>query len=164
MRSVLRLVIVVLLVEVIGLARSRSEIGPWLPDFAIALVAAIALAGKESVVVRSALLLGVLRAPTTAADPLSGVGAFLAFGLLVLHGRRFVFRDHAAVAFGAGILGAVLVFGLAAAADHARGAGSGLLAPSLGAAASTGALTVLVVPTLRRLSFTRSLLERRFGE
>lgn len=164
MKLILRILPALLLVELVALARARAPFGAWLPDFALALVAAIALLGRREIVVSSTVVLALLRLPASMAEPMSAFGATLAFGLLVLETRRYFFREHPAVLAGVGFVGALLVGSAAVAAERARSLTGSTWGPILAGAIATAVLTMILAPALRALPITRRLLERRFGD
>lgn len=164
MRWLARLLMAAVLVEATALARSRAPLGIAFPDAAVALAAALAVAGERSVVLPAALALCLLRLPTTLAEPLSGFAVFVGFAWTVLATRRFVSRQRPAVVALAGALGFLALAAAASFAERARTGAAAPILPTIAAAVSTGILAALFVPALRRAGLTRPLLERRFGE
>ena len=164
MIAAFRVVIALLLVEAANVLRERLGLGALVPDPAVALAAAFALTAKEGVVLPAVAILALLRLPTTLADPLASFGALLGLGLVVRETRHFLYRDKPVVLFVVGAAFALVLTAAASWAARARGLAPATFAGAPALAVSTGLLTWLAVPALRSSSFTRRLIERRFGE
>lgn len=145
-------------------ARARAGAGPWLPDPAVALVCALALRGKVNIIIPSAILIALARVPASLADPLASTGALLFIAWLIREARRFLARDYATVVFCVASLASLAFIVITRTAAAARGDYDTSLIEPAGAALATSVFTLLLMPALRLLPFTRNLLDRRFGE
>ncbi|MFN0206732.1 MAG: hypothetical protein ACKVS6_10530 [Planctomycetota bacterium] len=154
----------ILLIELVNFARARSAAGAWMPDPAIAMIAALAMGGKVNIIIPSALILAILRAPATLAEPFSSVAALVAFAWFVRSTRRFMTQERPPIIFIISALGGVFVQWVAWAAASSRGKPYHFSFEGLACAVTTGFLAMVMVPSLRKIPWTRELFERKFGE
>lgn len=160
----LRIIILFLLEELVAFARARSAIGAWIPDPLFATCAVLALAGRREIIVPAAVLMALLRAPTALADPFAPTAALISFAAIVAAARRFITRERPALVFMITSIGFVYFQWIESMGIEARSAGPAWSWSGLLAAAPTGLLAVLLVPTLRALSLTHRMIEKRLGE
>lgn len=159
-----RFVSAILLIELVNFARARSFAGAWLPDPAIAMIAALAMGGKVNIIIPAALILSLLRAPATLAEPYSAVAGLLAFAWFVRGTRRFMTQERPPIIFIISSIGAVFAQWIAWAAAASRGKSYNFSFEGLASAVATGFLAMLMVPSLRKIPWTRELFEKKFGE
>jgi hypothetical protein len=159
-----RLALLLVVAQLLGAARASAPGGSWLPDPLVALAAALAVAGRREKVLTAALVLALLRAPTTLGNPVMGIAALVGFAALVLGIRHVLARERPAIPFAVGFLAMSSLALLDSVAAGARSEPAAGLLAALPASLTTAALTPALVPLLRAFPGTRRLLERRFGE
>lgn len=164
MTLLLRLVVLLAFLELSSLLRVQGVAGLFAPDIAFAVTAAVALAGERDLVPGCALAAAILRAPLSAAPPLGYTAGLLIFAILTRETRKFISRERPVVALVIALVGFVIPAGAESFASLARGITPPSWHLSIPAAFTTAVLAAALVPLLRALPFTQSLMERRFGE
>lgn len=150
--------------EALCVGRARGPLGWALPDPLLAAALALALIGRRDRVLTPVAWIALLRAPASLADPIMATVSLFALAAFVLAIRHAISRERPPVVFVVGLGGSALLALLTDVAGNARGVGAAGVSAVAASCTTTGLLTVIAVPFLRKFPWTRSLVERRFGE